>query len=1226
MTSPSSLSHVHRSLRIVLLIAGCLPFSLPAAGGPPAGTPFRVARDNGGRIGHEPHLLDGGDYRYPEQDLPVSPILPKDSPARSVAFAESVTFGYSGLVKGARYRLRVTFLSEHGHRIQRVSVDDTVLESRLVLPDGIPVVREWDVPDTAKKDGRFILRTERIAGPNAVVSVVEVWSDIPGELTHFPEPAISFPRLSPLPENVDGADIPSLSLDGVWQFRSDPPAEFASFRGASADGWKPIRVPGEWVMQGFQVPSRRRAGFRRLFSLPEKWLGKRVRLRFNAVFSRCRVWVNGEKAGEHLGGFTPFEFDVTDAVHPGENTVALAVWSDSLADTLASASKYAVHPLGGIIRPVRLFVLPPVNLAFVHVSTALNRDNREGTAHVAVGIAHDGDAPVGNRVRLRLVVKRWSPVRNAVTKGPPAATAEMEMNIPPVDEISRSHFSLRVERPALWDFEHPNLYELRVDLLIAGKCLETVSRRFGFRTVVVRGNGLFVNGRRIKLRGINRHEVHPLTGRSIDDGLRRRDVSIFRAANINLIRTCHYPPGEGLLNAADELGMFVEEEAPFCWANPAAGSFAVVHEATVRQTLEMVERDRTHPSVLIWSLGNESGWTRHFAAAAKAVRELDPTRPLIFEKGVAPAEAQAAFCDLGNIHYPGPRGPQTYAAAGQPVFFGEYCHLNAYNRRELAADPGVRDAWGRGLAAMWDAMRSSPGVLGGAIWSGIDDSFYLPARDAWVGYGAWGPIDGWRRPKPEYWHVKKAYSPVRVHERRLVRPTQGKVLRLTVENRYVFTDLAEVRTEWAALTDDAAAAIDRVRTRRAGNPRDYCTDAWENRPVFPVPTSALRRTAVSARPGETATIELPLSARAVHESAFLYLRFTDPRGFVADEYLLPIEPGRQPRKTVRQRQPRTVRPELRRLPDGTLEIVRGVEKWRIDGKRGVILSGSVNGSNIVTGGPDLMILPLNGSGVTQMTPGMKAVSPFTEPCHDWSCREVRSSLTPDGLVEVRICGQYREAGGMFVLRFDSRGVVRVAYEFTLRRKINPRQIGVVLTLDNGCRTLTWEREGQWTLYPADHIGRLRGCARASKETRPCRLPGPVDAPDKPWSSDATKLGSNDFRSTKENVVTAALARADGSGVVVNGQGRQHVRTWLELNKVRLLIADFSNAGAERFFRGHARREDHPLNPGDSIRGTAEFHLRAPAEKGEGGAETSPARASGMSGDGPGGQSGHQPNR
>jgi hypothetical protein len=719
-----------------------------------------VAADKGGVDNHI-HLQNGSDYIFQNRELPVSDVVTAQSELRSVIFGEEVVFGYKGFVTNAHYRIRAAFLSEKKGRSVCVLAGDSILEKRLELIGGKPVIREWAIPPSAYADGMLTFAVRRISGPNAVISKIEILSDNPALLTPKPKPLdpaladIEYPRLTPRPQIVPGVKTLRLSLNGNWDFSVNSEDFFQDTEDSVSAKPSKILVPGEWSMQGFSVPANQAAAYRREFILPESWIGRhRIKLRCNAVYSECGIWINGRKVGSHEGGFTPFEIDVTDAVKAGNNRIILTVKNESLADTLASGTKYAAHPLGGISRDIYLFTVPEIHIEHLHITTDLDASYHNAALVTDIKISNEGTVKYDN-IECRQSLRPFS--RTGINKQSLQLPDIVIGSIMP-DQSTNVTAESEVAEPLKWDPEHPNLYILTTKLLVNGKVVEVLEERFGFREVEIRGNRLFVNGRPVKLRGVCRHEVDPLLGRTLRHGQWKKDADIFRKGNCNFIRTSHYPPDEAFLDACDELGLFVEDEAPFCWANKhdARSRDLVTHE-----TLEMVERDRNHPCVIYWSLANESKWGKSFEFSAKAVRHVDPSRPRIFSYGK---------CDIRSWHYPAITGPDKVADSHIPVIFDEYCHLNAYNRYELTTDPGVRDAWGKGLTQMWEKMYISQGCLGGSLWAAIDDSFAMP-DGTWVGYGTWGPIDGWRRAKPEYWHMKKSYSPVWIKTRKLSVPS-----------------------------------------------------------------------------------------------------------------------------------------------------------------------------------------------------------------------------------------------------------------------------------------------------------------------------------------------------------------------------------------------------------------------------------------------------------------------
>ena len=250
-------------------------------------------------------------------------------------------------------------------------------------------------------------------------------------------------------------------------------------------------------------------------------------------------------------------------------------------------------------------------------------------------------------------------------------------------------------------------------------------------------------------------------------------------------------------------------------------------------------------------MANESYWNKGFAQVAEYMKKADTTRPFAFhDQAYGGFNNQGSTAPIANIHYPGPGGYQEAAKSDRPMTYGEYCHLNVYNRSELVTDPGIRSDWALALAPMWENMYATDGVLGGSIWSGIDDIFQLPDGNA-VGYGAWGPVDGWRRPKPEYWDMKKIYSPVKLHTEAL---EPARKLVIDVENRYTYTNLNELKIRWTYGKESGMSVLDVVPQGRG---------------------------------------QLVVEVSDPSASNQLSLEFVDPRGFVADEYLIPVGEQKQ---------------------------------------------------------------------------------------------------------------------------------------------------------------------------------------------------------------------------------------------------------------------------------------------------------------------------------------------
>lgn len=940
------------------------------------------------------------------------------------------------------------------------------------------------------------------------------------------------PRLSPLPVKVEAQKVP---LAGNWQFNPSPEKEF--WKKGSVTGWKSIEVPGEWVMQGFEVEKGKAAGYFRRFSVPKSWNGQRIKLRCNGIYSDSRVYVNGKEAGTHLGGFTAFELDVTDLVQVGkENNLAIAVRSESLADSTSSGSQYAVHPLGGITRDIYLFTLPEVSLSMLHAATLFDSTYTDAVLKTEVEIVNQSGVETKD-LSVGFILKD--------AKG---REIPLKQSVRPVTGITvggqeKLEFSFPVSKPEKWDSEHPYLYTLTCQLKAGKDVLHETSRRIGFRQVEVRGNQMFINNMPIKLRGVCRHEVMPLRGRSVNGDVWEQDVELFRRGNVNYIRTSHYPPDEKLLEACDELGMLVEVEAPFCWAHNTNVPEEMHQAVLVNQHIEMVNLNRSHPSVIMWSMGNESlKYAEYFKKASEVVKQIDPTRPRIFSQWGP--DADNGELEVTNHHYPGPTGPDKYRDSKRPVTFDEFCHLNAYNRLELAADPGLRSMWGPLLDQMWNDMYHSTGVLGGAIWAGIDDTFFLPGDKA-VGYGTWGPIDGWRREKPEYWGMKKAFSPVRIEQKGNM--SADGIIEFHVENRHNFSNLSECKLEWNAEGKKGTVTVD-VAPRSEG---DF-------------------------------QIQLPESVRNTEK---LKLVVTGVRGFLVDEYDFRV----LPEQIKQEMQAKDVQLSCQEQAN-TIEVRLAETRFSID-KRNGLLSALQGEKAILQQAPSLMILPLNGNGEgIQMTGKDQKFEPYNPLCENWVAQSV-SCIQGEKKVTVRVEGTYKEAAGVLEYTFDTNGEVTFGYDFTMLQGVSPRQTGLVFTLPASFTHLEWARKGYWNVYPADHIGALAGTAKAFDSTLPISgLAGPSKQPAKAWSYDQTKAGSNLFRSTKENIYRAGLKAQTGESVTVLSDGSQHIRTWIDGDKICLLVADYINAGRENFLIPHAEKEYRPLRKGDRVEGSVRLHF------------------------------------
>jgi beta-galactosidase/beta-glucuronidase len=604
------------------------------------------------------------------------------------------------------------------------------------------------------------------------------------------------------------------------------------------------------------MPSKdQRFGYQRKIAIPADWAGKRIKFRCDSAEGLAEVWVNGQPVGKHDGSWAQFELDATAAVRPGQdNTVSIQV-SPSALGALTKDSQ------GGIRRKLYLLALPTVHLAGLQAETRFDAQYRDANLTLTADVANESGEPVAVTVRWRL---QGGPNGETVL-AKFAGTKRVEATLP-------------VSAPKQWHPEHPHLYALTVEVVRDGQVIETVQRRIGFRQVEVQGDKLLVNGRPIKLRGAMLTMWHDSAGwGGLTDAQRRKLVGQWLEMNMN---TC-YPnptPDEELLDLCDELGLAVICMARQTWTKATTENAPLF----VQQAANLVADHRNHPSVLIWTMGNESRWGPAFEAMAATYRKLDPDRPFMLPGSGTPA----AHVPIDSKHYPGVQGK---GGGARPVIFTEYAHVNAYNLAEFKTDPGVRDAWYQELRNLWDSMYASERTAGAMIFAGTDC----------VGM-AWGLVDGWHRPKPEFWHARKLYAPVRVVTNTVA---DGK-RRVTVENRYDVTNLKDLRIEWTAGNQHGTVSAD-------------------------VP------------PHGQGDFEIPAAPD-------LTLTFTNPQGRLVDTIRFAAEKPAAPTAPV------VGQPALKQT-DTSLTVNVGNIEWVFDAKTGLLTGGRRAGKSILTGGPKLCL-------------------------------------------------------------------------------------------------------------------------------------------------------------------------------------------------------------------------------------------------------------------------------
>lgn len=915
-------------------------------------------------------------------------------------------------------------------------------------------------------------------------------------------------RHTPVPASVAGVQRPAISLNGDWWFSAEPERGFER-KAFDKKNWQALPVPSEWYMHGFEVEKDGWAGYYKEISIPADWEDKRVLIRFGAVQSECRLYMNGEYAGSHIGSMTQFEKELTPYLKRGKNTLAMYVRSESVSDQSSRISHYAKHQVGGILRQVTLVALPDNHISEFHCDALLNEELTIGQLALHTRLSKGADD-----AEIEIVV------RERGVEGLFASDQVVFKN-----RTRKPDCSVTIDNPRLWHAETPFLYTVELTLIQGGKSLETVKRNIGFRKIEIRGNSLYVNNKQVKLHGVARHDVTPYEGRAIcDTAFLRKDIEQLRNANCNFIRTSHYPPDEYMLDLCDRYGIFVEDEAPVCWDNnPDTRERADILFYCFKS---MVYRDRSHPCVLLWSIANESRWNARFYPCLLLAQEETPHIPVKFSHSEYQGIKKGT--DIGAKHYPGWQGLLRYDNYFRPMLFGEALHLNCYNTSENITDPALRDLWGDYLKYFVDNMQESPAIAGLGIWGAIDEMFY-PEQKEPCGYGPWGVVDGFRREKPEFWHMKMAYSPIVVTSKHF--QTVEKETVVTMENRYNVQNANQVDIHWE--DGDETGVV--------------CAD------VLPMEQGIIR--IPHRMKGDTLTLVMK-----------------DRRGFDLSVWKLP-----------RTYSPHYRLPDLSATEKVTVEVsdsfygIRAKDiHYCFSRKDGNLLSVTKAGETLLKGPLNMYLIPLLKENevidyIPQEPENDSPVRFTSDPLTGWKKESEKIENTQAG-VKIIVRGRYGELPVEFVYRIDGAGRIRIDYLLNIRQvDFGIRQIGIGFDLPGKYHTLRWDRKALWSAYPSDHIGRPQGEARAFYPETLYNYRKQREIPVHSFAVEGNEFGSNDFRSTKHNLIAGSFLAGGKKAFTVESNGRQHLRAWVQPDRVSFLVANYSNGGNEHYLNHDSQR-------------------------------------------------------
>ena len=879
--------------------------------------------------------------------------------------------------------------------------------------------------------------------------------------------------LIPLPASVVNVRDPVVSLAGEWSFAADPPAKFWN-PDLNTSTWTKVLMPNELTVLGFAITPNTEYPCKKIIRIPADFENKRIFIRFDGVYSYARVWVNGIYVRDHNGGFTSWDCEITDHVKPGEEAV-LVVGITDRSDDISQASYYAKHSIAGVLREVRLFAVPRTYLRILNTTITLDAHHQDGLICLAAELSSAED--VSARLDFALKDSSGRPVPMHPNTIPLSSRGEQ-----PTTEIM-------IPAPKRWDSEHPNLYLFEASVVINDRVTQSIQRKIGFRSISRVGNQLQVNGQSVKLRGVCRHSIHPVYGRAVPVEFDEIDAELFREANINFVRTSHYPPTEQFLDACDSHGIYVEEETAVCWSNVNDGpsSDPRFKGRFLGQFQEMIARDHHHASVLFWSLGNESQWGENFATEREFAAKSDPSRPTIFSYPVT-APLPPSF-EIYSKHYP--EVNSELSSSTYPLLNDEFAHVSCYNLDTLRRDPGVRNFWGESIRQFGDKFLTADGCLGGSIWAGIDEVFLL--QDGPVGYGPWGIIDGWRRRKPEYWLTKKAYSPIRIEDKAIAAPEKGEVLSVPVGNAFDYTNLKDLEIRWSSHSASGSLL------------------------------------SVDVPPHGSGYLEIP--PHVWRSGDILQLDFC-VKGKMIDQFRLPIGPS-APSLPKPQSAPVTLK------RSGNLLQVGGPHfTVTFNQTTGLLTQATFDDQVVLTGGPYVDF----GSGPLILNWLLRS-------CEATTNGEFVNILTAgeckrgEGIESIPV---------EFDFQIDGAGLITTRYRIQGDITGNS-QIGISYLLSANVEKLTWRREALWSVYPDDHIGRPEGVAMKrlnhpslSYGTKP-EWPWSEDIGDFfLWGKqNSSPQASNDFRSLKERIWYASCILA-GSDVRARAEGAADIAARVSL--------------------------------------------------------------------------------
>ena len=589
-----------------------------------------------------------------------------------------------------------------------------------------------------------------------------------------------------------------VSLDGEWLFHWSPkpedrPVNF-NLEDYDVSNWGKITVPGNWQTQGYGTPiyininypfvknrpsvtseppkewtayeNRNPVGqYITFVEITKEMLAKNIILHFGGVHSALYLWINGQKVGYSQNSMSPAEFDVTKYLRAGRNKIAVEVyrWSDG-----SYLEDQDMWRLSGIFRPVQLWVRPLAHISDYQVTAIPNDDYSQADIEAKISLCNVGRQAAKDLKAVLLFHSASDSLGLSRTvRVSPSSPLQKTLPLLAPGDTTTVELTCTIDKPLLWSAEKPNLYPFSIELQDKkGNVIEHFDYHFGVKRVEVVGEVFKINGQNVKLRGVNRHDHHPITGRYVDDATYEDDIRLMKQANINFLRTSHYPDREYLYEICDRWGIYVMDEANhethgYGYANREMGEDLAWQKAHVDRAESLVKRDFNHPCVILWSLGNEGGVGPNIEAMYHKVKELDSTRPPFYDSD----RRYSAIWDDSYL-YPDDLKKNAQEVKDKPFMMREYAHA-------------MGNSCGN-LQEYWDVIYNDSSICGAAIWDWVDQG--LLKNGQWNYGGDFGdqPNDGPfninglvapdRKPHPHYYEVKYVYQPLQ-----FVRESNGNI-------------------------------------------------------------------------------------------------------------------------------------------------------------------------------------------------------------------------------------------------------------------------------------------------------------------------------------------------------------------------------------------------------------------------------------------------------------------